>query len=180
MTTNHASGALLLGALLLACRNDPAPAPKAAASATPTPSAAAAVADGGGKRPPAEKVELPELHVRPDAPTTVAITWSVPEGTGLNDDAPFRVRWNRSDGLAEVPPDAKTVGNAVKDGFKIAVQPMPGAPNATLGGEIDLVVCDVATHSICVPVRRALEIGFQVAKDAPAIAKITIPLPRAK
>ncbi len=128
----------------------------------------------------AEKVEVPEVRVRTDADTTVRVTWMTPSGTTVNDEAPFRVRWNRSDGLAEAPSDVKSTGSAVKDGFKVKVRPMPGAPNATLGGEINIVVCDDVTHSVCVPVRRSVELGFIAAKDASEETTVAIPLPAAK
>jgi thiol-disulfide isomerase/thioredoxin/sugar lactone lactonase YvrE len=127
-----------------------------------------------------EKVEIPEVRMRPDAPTTVRVTWKAPPGTAVNDDAPFKVRWNRSDGLAEAPADVKTVGNKVKDGFSVTVKPMAGAPVATLAGDIDIVICDAATHSVCIPVKRSLELGFMSVKDAAPEAKIEVPLPEAK
>jgi hypothetical protein len=127
-----------------------------------------------------EKVEVPEVRLRPGAPTKVEIVWTTPRGTGVNEGAPFRVRWNRSDGLAEAPRDVKATGSAAKEGFSLEVRPMPNAPNATLGGEIDLVVCDVETHSICVPVHKSVELGFMIVADASAETKIAIPLPEAK
>lgn len=143
--------------------------------------AVAGAADAGAvPAAPVEKVEIPEVRIRPGAPTTVKVAWSAPPGTAVNDDAPFRVRWNRSDGLAEAPSDVKSTGSTVKDGFSVKVQPMAGAPNATLAGEIDLVICDVATHSVCVPVKRSVELGFMTVKDAAPEAKIAIPLPQAK
>jgi thiol-disulfide isomerase/thioredoxin/DNA-binding beta-propeller fold protein YncE len=141
-----------------------------------------AVDAGAGEAPKEklQKVEIPEVRMRPDAPTTVRVTWKAPPGTAVNDDAPFKIRWNRSDGLAEPPADVKSTGNKVKDGFSIVVKPMKGAPNATLAGEIDIVICDSATHAVCVPVKRALELGFMSVKDASAEARIEIPLPEAK
>ncbi len=136
--------------------------------------------DAGSLEVAAEKVEIPEVRIRPDSATTVHVAWSTPPGTSVNEDAPFRVRWNRSDGLADAPSDVRATGSSVRDGFRVAVTPMAGAPNATLTGEIDLVVCDVETHSICVPVRRSLELGFIAVKDAAPDAKVTIPLPQAK
>jgi len=127
-----------------------------------------------------EKVEVPEVRIRTDADTTVRVTWITPKGTTVNDEAPFRVRWNRSDGLADAPNDVKATGSAVKDGFVIKVRPMPGAPNATLDGEINIVVCDDVTHSVCVPVRRSVELGFIAVKDATDDATVAIPLPAAK
>lgn len=141
-----------------------------AKTAPPAPSAAAS----------AETVEVPEVRVRPDGDTSVRVTWLTPKGTAVNDEAPFRVRWNRSDGLADAPSDVKSTGSAVKDGFTVKVRPMSGAPNATLGGEINIVVCDDATHSVCVPVRRSVELGFVAAKDAAEETSVSIPLPAAK
>jgi|GEM_PF-1424118 len=127
-----------------------------------------------------EKAEIPEVRVRPDADTTVKVSWITPKGTTVNDEAPFRVRWNRSDGLADAPNDVRSTGSAVKDGFTVKVRPTPGAPNATLDGEINIVVCDDVTHSVCVPVRRSVELGFVVVKDASEEAAVSIPLPAAK
>lgn len=127
-----------------------------------------------------EKVEIPEVRVRTDGPTTVRVSWITPAGTTVNDDAPFRVRWNRSDGLAEAPADVKSTGSSVKDGFGVEVEPLPGAPNPTLSGEINIVVCDSVTHSVCVPVKRQVELGFIAAKDAGNEATVAIPLPAAK
>ena len=139
-----------------------------------------AVLGGVDANVPIEKVEVPEVRIRSDGPTKVEVLWSAPAGTGVNDEAPFRVRWNRSDGLVEASSDVKSKGSAVKNGFSVSVTPIKGAPNPTLGGEINLVVCDDATHLICIPVRRSLELGFIAAKDASGEARVTIPLPQAK
>lgn len=126
------------------------------------------------------KVEFPEVPIRAGATTKVHVAWKAPEGTGVNEEAPFRVRWSRSDALAEAPADVKASGNAARDGFDIVVKPLDGAPNATLTGIIDLVVCDVVTHAVCVPVRRKVEIEFVVGKSAAAETKVTVDLPQAK
>ncbi|MDF2692306.1 MAG: hypothetical protein K0S65_689 [Labilithrix sp.] len=149
--------------------------PQASAAASGVPVASAPLPE-----PKTEKVEVPEVRVRTNADTTVRVSWVTPQGTAVNDDAPFRVRWNRSDGLVDAPNDVKSTGSAVKDGFRVKVRPMTGAPNATLGGEINIVVCDSLTHSVCVPVRRSLELGFVVTKDAAEEATVAIPLPAAK
>lgn len=195
----------LAGSLVAGCERKPAPSADAnearpataapgssvapGASSAPSGSSAApsgsGVAPGSGAVPSGsgavvEKVEVPEVRVRPDADTTVRVTWVTPDGTAVNDEAPFRVRWNRSDGLADAPSDVKSTGSAVKDGFQVTVRPMAGAPNATLGGEINIVVCDAQTHSVCVPVRRSVELGFIATKDAAAETTVAIPLPAAK
>jgi hypothetical protein len=126
------------------------------------------------------KVEFPEVPIRAGTTTTVRVAWKTPDGTGVNEEAPFRVRWNRSDALAEAPADVKATGTTARDGFRIAVKPLDGAPNATLGGVIDLVVCDVATHSVCIPVRRKVDIEFVVGKAAPDETTVTVDLPQAR
>lgn len=170
--------AALLGLLLLACdeKKPTPPAPVASSSANVVVGAVPSANAAPGKL---EKFEAPEIRIKDDAETTVKVVWRVPPGTALNDEAPFRVRWNRSDGLAEAPSDAKSTGSAVKDGYTVKVKPMKGAPNPTLGGEIDLVVCDAVNHSICLPVRRQVELGFVAAKDATTDIKIEMPLPAA-
>jgi hypothetical protein len=127
-----------------------------------------------------EKVEFPEVPIRAGAVTNVFVAWKAPEGTGVNEAAPFRVRWNRSDALAEAPADVKATGTSARDGFHIEVKPLDGAPNATLGGVIELVVCDVATHAACLPVRRSVEIEFVVAQAAKAETTVTVQLPQAR
>lgn len=159
----------------------PEPPPAAAAAREGTIAAASSSEpDAGGGRPEFAKVDFPEVPIRAGATTTVRVSWKTPEGTGVNEEAPFKVRWNRSDALAEAPADVKSTGTAARDGFRIAVKPLDGAPNATLTGVIDLVVCDTATHAVCVPVRRKIDIEFVVNKAAPAETTVTVDLPRAR
>ena len=149
---------------------------KPASSAAPVANSAGAPV---GQQAQPTKVEFPEVPIRAGATTTVRVAWKTPEGTGVNEEAPFKVRWNRSDALAEAPADVKATGTMARNGFDIAVKPLAGAPNATLAGVIDLVVCDVKNHSVCVPVRRAVEIEFVVGKAAAAETTVTIALPEA-
>ena len=120
------------------------------------------------------------MHIRPGVETKVRVAWRSPPGTGVNEEAPFKVRWSHSDALADAPADVKATGTAARDGFDIQVKPLAGTPNATLTGVIDLVVCDMATHAVCIPVRRKLEIEFVVDKSAPAETTVTVDLPQAK
>jgi hypothetical protein len=183
--TLRATGAALLFVVTPCCEKKEASGSESASSprepssavALPAPPASkAATLDAG----PVETVEVPEVRVKKDASTTVHVTWIMPKGTAVNDDAPFRVRWNRSEGLVEAPSDVKSTGSAVKDGFHVSVRPTPGTPNATLNGIIDIVVCDATNHSICLPVRRNVELGFVVAMDAADKASVAIPLPEAR
>jgi hypothetical protein len=184
---------VLAMAVVLGCERKAAPAPEPAAappvSATPaaregSPGAVArgvgsAAAHAGEGRQFA-KVDFPEVPIRAGASTTVKVAWKSPPGTGVNEEAPFRVRWDRSDALAEAPSDVKATGGSARDGFHIVVKPLDGAPNATLGGVIDLVVCDNATHAVCIPVRRKVDIEFVVGKAALAETTVTVDLPQAK
>ena len=168
--------------LTAACERKSAPAPSPSPAAPPAAvgrGAASAESGSEGGRQFA-KVDFPEVPIRAGATTTVKVAWKSPPGTSVNEDAPFRVRWNRSDALADAPSDVKATGTAARDGFDIVVRPLPGAPNATLGGIIDLVVCDVATHAVCIPVRRKVDIEFVVGKSAPAQTTVTVDLPQAK
>ena len=68
----------------------------------------------------------------------------------------------------------------MKKTFDVMVKPASGAARARLEGELDMVVCDVETHAVCVPVRRALELGFAITKDGAAETLVNVKLPEAK
>lgn len=173
-------------ALMVACEKKQAaeaPAAAAAPEAPPKTGPQDAVpphAKGGGPTTAnVESVEAPEVAIRKEG-TTVHVRWNAPKGTAVNHEAPFKVRWKNSEGLAEAPPEMKSTGANVKDGFDVKVVPLAGAPRATLDGHVDLVVCDVATHAVCVPVKRKLDLGFVVTHDAPSETKLDVRLPEAK
>jgi hypothetical protein len=94
------------------------------------------------------------------------------KGTGVNDEAPFKLRWRSSDGLAEPPADVAAKGASVSNGFDVALVPNHGTTFARLLGDVDLVVCDAETHSVCVPVKRELEMTFNV---TPTVAPASKP-----
>ena len=162
---------LLFAVFLLGCQKKETPeaAPAAASASAPIITTKANLGD----------VEAPEVQVRPEG-TKVHVTWKTPPGTGVNEDAPVRVRWKHSEGLKQAPPEMKSTGATVKEGFDVPVDPLAGATHATLGGTIDLVVCDTATHRVCVPVKRKLDLGFIVEKSAPAETPLAVQLPEAK
>jgi thiol-disulfide isomerase/thioredoxin len=145
----------------------------------PTRGIAVKGAEGAAPPPPSTKIEASDVAVRA-AGTTLHMTWDAPKGTGVNEDAPFKVRWKRSEGTSEAPADTKTTGSTVKRAFDVVVKPAAGASRVKLEGELDLVVCDVETHAVCVPVRRALDLGFVVTKDAAAETELKVKLPEAK
>lgn len=129
--------------------------------------------------PVVDSAEFP-VAIRGGAETKVQVSWSTPAGTGVNEDAPFKIRWSRSEGLAEAPSDFKSTGHDVLSGFHVTVMPAAGVSDATLAGTIDLVVCDVETHSVCVPVHRSLELAFHVTESVGPEVRVTMPLPAAK
>lgn len=137
--------------LLLACskKSEPAPVepPRANVAA---PVAAPAVGN---------KVELNNISVMPKGVTQVRLAWSIPKGTALNEEAPVKVRWHSSDGLASAPEDQIVTGNKLKDGVPLGIE-LTGGPSASLTGTIKLVVCDDVNHAVCVPVTRDIKLGF--------------------
>ncbi|GAC1540960.1 MAG: hypothetical protein NVS3B10_05570 [Polyangiales bacterium] len=145
----------------------------------PTSGIAVKSADDPGPPPPSIKIEASDVAVR-GAGTTVHLTWDAPKGTGVNEEAPFKVRWKKAEGLREIPADTKTTGAKVKKTFDVIVKPAGGAARARLEGELDMVVCDVETHAVCVPVRRVLELGFVVTRDGAAETVLDVKLPEAK
>lgn len=126
-----------------------------------------------------ERVQIDDVAV-PSTSCTVHISWKTPEGTGVNDDAPFRLKWTTSEGLSEPPEDVTSKGATVESGFDVALRPTKGATIAQLGGTIDLVVCDTKTHAVCVPVKRHVEMNFLVGKGKDARIAVTVPLPAAR
>ena len=149
------------------------------ASANPSASSSAnAVAQGA--QGPIPTVTLPDVFIADNAKTTIHVAWKIPPGTGINDDAPFKVRWTTSEGLSEVPPDEKSKGADVKLGFDVVVAPLAGEPAAHLAGTVDVVVCDVETHKVCVPVKRKIEVTFAVQKGGKKRTSVEVELPAAR
>ena len=141
----------------------------------------ASSAPGGailGKPGERGKFDAAEIAV-PPGKSSLHVQWSVPDGTAINDDAPFAVRWGSSDGLVAPPSDIKGHGKDVRGGFDVPIELMAGASGGQLAGDVDLVVCDVETHSVCVPLKRRLELTFAAGKGN-AKGNVTLPLPRAK
>ena len=126
-----------------------------------------------------QKLTLPNVRLASKGESTVHFGWSAPKGTGVNEDAPFRIRWRSSEGLARAPDDVKTVGKTAENGLDVGIDPLP-APAASLVGDIDLVVCDIETHRVCVPLRREITLNLDLAADGPHSASVAIPLPEAK
>lgn len=150
----------------------PAPSHSAVALAAPS-----APSSGHGKHHH-PKVVLEEIAV-PSSPSTVNVKWKIPSGTAVNDEAPFNIRWKSSEALENAPDDVAAKGQGHNEGFRIALRPAKGAKEARLLGEIELVVCDAESHSICIPVKREVELSFTVGGGA-APKPVELPLPAAK
>lgn len=177
-------GLALVGALALlglaGCEksaSSPAPTPVASAAA---PGSVRLAPEAKGKDVPVETVSVPEVAIDPGRESKVKVTWKTPAGTGVNADAPFKVRWTTSEGLESAPPDTKGKGGDAQSGFEVPVKPMSGVPGGTLAGTVEVVVCDVETHAVCVPVKRKIEMSFRSAKGAPTEIPISVPLPEAR
>jgi hypothetical protein len=154
---------------------EPPPLPTPAVAA-PAPSAANAPSVTGPQR---TKVVIPNVVVADKGTTKVHVAWRLPAGTGVNDGAPFRVRWTSSEGLEHAPEDMRAKGADVAQGFEVAVTPTAGAPSALLAGDVDVVVCDIATHRVCVPVTRRIEMTF-LAEGRANAAEVIVALPEAR
>jgi hypothetical protein len=163
---------------VMACgRKDPSPVPlgdgETSASTAPV-----AAAGRTARTPNVERFDAAEIAV-PVGKSKLHVAWSIPDGTAINDDAPFNVRWASSDGLVTPPADIRGTGKEVRGGFDVPIEVMAGADGAKLSGDIDLVVCDSATHAVCVTLKRRLELTFAAGKGS-AQGRVTIPLPKAK
>jgi hypothetical protein len=157
-----------------------------APAAPPTVSAsavfAAAPAATQGASAPAnaapEQVLISDVEVGTGA-SVVHVAWKMPEGTGVNDEAPFRLRWKTSEGLSEPPDDVTSSGASVAAGFDVALKPTKTAATAKLKGLVELVVCDVKTHAVCLPVKRKIEMNFLVGKSTASRVAVAVDLPAA-
>jgi thiol-disulfide isomerase/thioredoxin/energy-converting hydrogenase Eha subunit A len=127
-----------------------------------------------------EALSLGDVPLASHGATIVHFGWKTVPGTGINEEAPFHVEWTSSDGLASVPTPIKSTGATVQHGFDLAVTPIQGAEGGRLAGRLDVVLCDVTTHLVCVPVRRTIELTFRVATTPGESPTVLIPLPEAK
>lgn len=134
-------------------------------------------AAGTAKRP-LEKFDVAEIVVPPGS-STLHIAWDIPKGTGVNDEAPVKVHFLESDCLIEAPSDLDGHGKDFSRGFDVPLQVSGNTSAAKLAGDVELVVCDVETHSVCVPLKRRLEVTFGVQKGA-APGTVRLPLPEAR
>jgi hypothetical protein len=173
---------LLFCVLALGCdkKADPTPIP-----VTPTldnaPGAGGPLASASVEAPkkrPKERFDAVEVNV-PVGKSSLHVAWQIPNGTGINDEAPFAVRWVSSDGLAVTPIDIHAFGRDVEKGFEIPIELMTGTSGGKLAGDLDMVVCDTATHAVCVPLRRQLEITLNPSKGS-ALGSLNLPLPAAR
>lgn len=164
---------IVLAFALFACGKKP-PAPEASAASATTASAVIGSAPTG--RPKIDAAEVPV----PPGKSDLHVAWSVPQGTVINDEAPFKLLWTSSDGLVSPPTDIKGHGKDVLSGFEIPIDVMPGSAGAKLSGDLDIVVCDDVTHSVCVPIKRRVELTFAVGAKGSPKGSVALPLPSAK
>lgn len=170
--------AVVLALSIVACgKKEPTESLTSGGSPSPSASAAIAAVVPGG---PAERTKLDAAEIAvPPGKSQLHVAWDVPDGTAINDDAPIAVRWQSSDGLATSPTDIKGFGKDIAHGFDVPIDLFAGASGGQLIGDLDLVVCDVATHSVCVPIKRRVELTFAVGKGN-AQGRVKLPLPKAK
>jgi hypothetical protein len=87
--------------------------------------------------------------------------------------------WTDMKGLARLPDALRTKGSSAQQGFDVAIEPASGATQASLTGVLDLVICDIETHKVCVPVRRTVRAEFAVeGATEPGVASLELPAAR--
>lgn len=141
--------------------------------------AAAATAPAASAQPSRRhaKIVIEDIAV-PEAPSSLEVRWKIPAGTAVNAEAPVRIRWRSSEALENAPDDVDAQGKDFASGFSLLLRPLAGAVDARLFGELELVVCDSESHSICLPIKRELELDFSIGQGG--IAKpLELPLPAA-
>ncbi len=107
----------------------------------------------------------------------IHVSFQVPAGTGINEDAPFRAHFLASDG-APLPADVRGTGKDVQNGFDIVMAPAAGV-TAHVRADVDIVVCDIDTHRVCVPVRREISFDAQLhVANAPRALVLSLPVAR--
>jgi thiol-disulfide isomerase/thioredoxin/sugar lactone lactonase YvrE len=157
--------------------------PVALVGLTPPTAAASSGAPASASAPkidPADPVAaLGTLRIAAGKPSRVRVAWKLPEGTGVNEEAPVKLVWAEMKGLARLPDPVRAKGAEAQSGIDVTVEPAPGASAGSLTGVLELVTCDVATHRVCVPIRRTVQASFTVGGDA-ATAQASIALPPAK
>ncbi|MFO0661464.1 MAG: hypothetical protein U0165_16775, partial [Polyangiaceae bacterium] len=110
--------------------------------------------------------------------SAVKLVWRLPEGTAINDDAPVKVRWTKTEGPVEAPVDVRLSGKDAPREVALSLS-TKNSGDARLEGVLSLVVCDAVTHRVCVPVKRALKASVMVA-DGGTVTDAVIELPAAK
>lgn len=109
----------------------------------------------------------------------IHVSFQVPAGTGINEDAPFRAHFlSRSDNAA-LPADVRATGKDVKNGFDVTLAPTSSDAVVHFVADVDIVVCDIDTHRVCVPVRREISFDAQL-HVANAPRALVLPLPAAR
>ncbi|HEY4241465.1 MAG TPA: thioredoxin-like domain-containing protein [Kofleriaceae bacterium] len=119
-----------------------------------------------------EPLDLGVVALAPGA-GTVHVHWDVPDGTAINEDAPFKVRWAHVAGLASAPATVATTGKTVSSGFDLPLS--IGAGAASLTARLDVVLCDEKTHRICMPIRRRLVLAVRPGAAHDARVSATLP-----
>ena len=98
------------------------------------------------------KFDAAEIAV-PAGKSQIHVAWSVPDGTAINDDAPVQraLGLERRPRLRRQPTSTVTAKTSPTDSTSPS-SVIAGASGGQLVGDIDLVVCDIETHAVCVPI----------------------------
>lgn len=141
--------------------------------------AVAAVAPSDGTSDALPVVQLGPVPVGRSGTRTLRIEWELPSGTGINEQAPYKLLWKDVPGLSESLRNASGLGREIEDGIRVAIPAYEGKAPAVAKGSLQLVLCDIRTHRVCVPFRANLEIALAPGMEAKETA-VRVKLPEAK
>lgn len=125
------------------------------------------------------RVELEAVPVAPDRTAVLRIEFAPPQGTIVNEEAPFSLTLRRAERaqVSDVP--ISRLGSEVRTGVTVHVQLARGSDNGLVELDLSIVVCDDVTHAACVPVDRTLSVPLRSDGAAAADARRSLVLPSA-
>lgn len=126
-----------------------------------------------------ETVEFEPLPTVPGQSTTLRVQFSLPEGTVVNEEAPFSLVLRRASEARIAGLPVERLGRDVQTGFTLQVELASRSSQGDASLDLQMVVCDDVRHAACVPVERTIHIPLRAAGNAPGDATRAISLPSA-
>jgi thiol-disulfide isomerase/thioredoxin len=134
----------------------------------------------GRRELPADGTRVVIFRLPAARKSELSLNWNLPDGTGINDEAPFRITWVSQSGLEHLPTAVRMTGKQAQAGVKIAVEPSKNSDKSAVHAWLDLVLCDIKTHRICKPVHLKLDMNMQIGSNVQPQLQASVALPEAK